>query len=43
MYKLSEAAARDIEELFAQSIINFGLTQTQVYVRALADCLDLLG
>lgn len=43
MYKLSEAAARDIEELFAQSISNFGQTQTEVYVRALKECLDLLG
>lgn len=43
MYKLSEAAANDIEELLTRSMLDFGVTQTETYFQSLARCLELLG
>lgn len=43
MYKLSEAATHDIEQLLDQSIIDFGLVQTEAYYHDLTHCLELLA
>jgi len=43
MYKLSEAAAHDIEQLLDQSILDFGLLQTEAYYHDLTHCLALLA
>ena len=43
MVKLSKAAARDIEEVLDQSIIDFGVAQTERYLESLDRCLDLLS
>lgn len=43
MYKLSEAAAHDIEQLLDQSILDFGLLQTEAYYHDLTNCLALLA
>ena len=43
MYRFSEAAARDIEKLLENSLLNFGVKQTELYYAALKDCLDLLS
>ena len=43
MYRLSNAAAQDIEEILAQSLIEFGLLQTKNYFNSLTRCLKLLG
>ena len=43
MYKLSEAASQDIERLLDQSIIDFGLLQTEAYYNDLTHCLSLLA
>ncbi len=43
MYKLSEAAANDIEELLTRSMLDFGIKQTETYFQSLTQCLDLLG
>lgn len=43
MYKLSEAAAHDIEQLLNQSILDFGLLQTEAYYHDLTHCLALLA
>ncbi len=43
MYKLSEAAASDIEELLARSVLDFGLARTETYYQSLTQCLELLG
>lgn len=43
MYELSEAAAKDIEEILAHSIVEFGLLQTETYHAALRHCLELLS
>ncbi len=43
MVKLSKAAARDIEEVLDQSIIDFGVAQTERYLESLDSCLDLLS
>ena len=41
--ELSEAAARDIDELLEQSLIDFGVRQTEFYYAALTRCLERLG
>lgn len=43
MYKLSEAAARDIEIILERSVIDFGLTKTEHYYTLLKNCLELLA
>ena len=43
MYKLSEAAANDIEELLTRSMLDFGIKQTETYFQSLTQCLELLG
>ena len=43
MYKLSEAAANDIEEILTRSMLDFGVKQTETYVQSLKQCLELLG
>ena len=43
MYRLSAAAASDIEEILAQSIIDFGTQQTEAYYTSLTRRLELLG
>ena len=43
MYKLSEAAAKDIEQLLDQSILDFGPLQTETYHYDLTNCLELLA
>jgi plasmid stabilization system protein ParE len=43
MYKLSEAAAHDIEQLLDQSILDFGLLQTESYYHDLTHCPALLA
>ncbi len=43
MYKLSNAAAQDIEEILEQSLAEFGLAQTENYYDSLTNCLKLLA
>ena len=43
MVELSEAAARDIEDILDQSIVDFGVLQAERYFESLRRCLDLLG
>ena len=43
MYRLSNAATQDIEELLGQSLAEFGLQQTENYFTSLTRCLELLG
>ena len=43
MYKLSGAAASDIEDLLARSMLDFGIEQTESYFQSLIQCLELLG
>jgi len=43
MYKFSEAAARDIKNIFERSLIDFGLAQTEQYYLSLKNCLELLA
>ena len=43
MYRLTEAAASDIEEMLERSLLDFGEKRTQTYYDALARCLALLG
>jgi toxin ParE1/3/4 len=43
MYRLTEAAADDIEGILTDSFETFGAAQTEAYVRSLHQCLDLLG
>ena len=43
MYKLSRAAAQDIENLLSHSLMEFGLSQTECYVSSLTNCLQLLA
>lgn len=43
MYKLSRAAAQDIEDLLTHSVAEFGLSQTEDYVSSLTHCLQLLA
>jgi toxin ParE1/3/4 len=43
MYVLSEASARDIENIFERSLIDFGLAQTEQYFHTLKNCLVLLA
>ena len=43
MYELSEAAAKDIEDILDHSIVEFGVLQTETYYAALTRCLELLG
>ncbi len=43
MYKLSEVAASDIEELLTRSVLDFGLARTETYYQSLTQCFELLG
>ncbi|OIP45451.1 MAG: type II toxin-antitoxin system RelE/ParE family toxin [Deltaproteobacteria bacterium CG_4_10_14_3_um_filter_60_8] len=43
MYKLSNAAAQDIEDILEQSLAEFGLLQTEDYFNSLTNCLQLLA
>ncbi|MFH7321537.1 type II toxin-antitoxin system RelE/ParE family toxin [Desulfurivibrio sp. D14AmB] len=43
MYKLSRAAAADIEKIAENSLIEFGLAQTGKYLTSLHGCLELLA
>ena len=43
MYKLSGAAAQDIDEILDRSIADFGPIQTERYFRSPNRCLDLFG
>lgn len=43
MYKLSRAAARDIEIILERSIIDFGFKQTDLYSISLEKCLNLIN
>jgi plasmid stabilization system protein ParE len=43
MYKLSQAAAMDIEIILERSVIDFGLTQTEQYYHSMKNCLGLLA
>jgi toxin ParE1/3/4 len=42
-YKLSEAAARDIDEILEQSLVEFGVRQMETYYTLLMRRLELLG
>ena len=43
MYKLSEAAAGDIENILTRSTLDFGVVRTETYYQSLTHCLELLG
>jgi toxin ParE1/3/4 len=43
MFKLSEAAAADIDNILDHSITAFGLVQTEQYYTQLTQCLKLLA
>ncbi|HSC67353.1 MAG TPA: type II toxin-antitoxin system RelE/ParE family toxin [Cellvibrio sp.] len=43
MYKLSEAAASDIERILDWSLAEFGLTQTEEYYRSMSACMEGLA
>jgi len=43
MYKLSEAAATDIEAILTRSVLDFGVERTETYFQSLTHCLELLG
>ena len=43
MYKLSEAAASDIEAILTRSALDFGVERTETYFQSLTHCLELLG
>lgn len=43
MYKLSEAAASDVEAILTRSVLDFGVERTDTYFRSLTHCLELLG
>ena len=43
MIELSEAAARDIEDILDQSLLDFGPLQAEKYYESLKHCLELLG
>ena len=43
MYKLSEAAANDIEAILTRSVLDFGVERTETYFQSLTHCLELLG
>jgi toxin ParE1/3/4 len=43
MYRLSNAATQDLEEILEQSLAEFGLPQTENYYTSLTRCLELLA
>lgn len=43
MFKLAEAAARDIEIILERSMNDFGIRQTEQYYNSLKKCLEHLG
>ena len=43
MYKLSEAAASDVEAILTRSVLDFGVERTETYLQSLTHCLELLG
>jgi plasmid stabilization system protein ParE len=43
MYKLSEAAASDIEAILTRSVLDFGVERTETYFQSITHCLELLG
>jgi len=38
MYKLSEAAAEDIEDILTHSMLDFGLERTEAYAQSVSAC-----
>jgi len=42
-YQFTEEADKDVEEILAYSVKNFGVTQTQDYFVALKECIELLA
>ncbi len=42
-YQLTEEADKDVEEILAYSVKNFGVDQTQYYFEALKECIELLA
>ncbi len=43
MYRLSEAAATDIERIFDWSLAEFGFAQTEAYYKSISACMDALA
>ncbi|MFV1981009.1 MAG: type II toxin-antitoxin system RelE/ParE family toxin [Rhodothermia bacterium] len=43
MYELSEAAAKDIENILERSVVDFGLARTELYISSLKNCLEILS
>ena len=43
MYKLSEAADGDIDDILTRSMLDFGLERTEINFQSLTQCLELLG
>ncbi len=41
-YQLTDEAAKDIEQILAYSVDNFGIKQAEHYFDALKDCIRLL-
>jgi len=42
-YQLTEEADKDVDEILAYSVKNFGVDQTQHYFEALKECIELLA
>ncbi len=42
MYRLSEAAATDIEHIFDWSLAEFGFAQAEAYYKSISACMDAL-
>ncbi len=42
-YQLTDEADKDVEEILAYSVKNFGVDQTQHYFEALKECIELLA
>jgi len=42
-YQLTDEAIRDVEEILAYSVNNFGLAQTEHHFEALKECIELLA
>jgi len=42
-YQLTDEATRDVEEILAYSVKDFGVAQTEHYFKALKKCIELLA
>ena len=42
-YQLTDEATRDVEEILAYSVKDFGVAQTEHYFKALKECIELLA